>query len=291
MSFSLIDAAINKSTATRRVAWRLGRRVYASARGEPHFNDIAENGEAYVQACVARAVDLDTDLVVFDIGANQGEWTLSLVHALPESRRRRGNVSVELFEPIPTTIERLQAALATGAQGISPRINQLAMSDGNGTVEIAIMSATGGTNTLHADSNAGAPEGGFLSVDKLTLTEFCRVNGIGHIHLAKCDTEGHDLSVVKGAHGMLADGRIGVLQFEYNHRWIYARNYLKDVFDLMAGLPYTMARVMPASIELLPEWHPELERFFEANYAIVHNDALAWFDVYAGSFDVSNTYA
>jgi ribonucleotide reductase alpha subunit len=41
----------------------------------------------------------------------------------------------------------------------------------------------------------------------------------------------------------------------------------------------------------LPNWHPEIERFFAANYALVHDRALGWFDVHRGIFDKANTYA
>jgi hypothetical protein len=58
----------------------------------------------------------------------------------------------------------------------------------------------------------------------------------------------------------------------------------------VAGLPYCVARILPNSIEVLPAWHPELERFFEANYLLVHDRAICWFDARMGVFDVSNTY-
>jgi hypothetical protein len=84
--------ALGAAPALRRWAWRAGRRLYCAARGEPRTNDIAANGEAYVQACVAAAVPIDTTLVAVDIGANRGAWSLSLLHALSAERRRRRNV-------------------------------------------------------------------------------------------------------------------------------------------------------------------------------------------------------
>lgn len=51
----------------RRLAWRLGRRVYCAARGEPNQNPITTNGEAYVQACVAMSAPAFSPLVVVPI--------------------------------------------------------------------------------------------------------------------------------------------------------------------------------------------------------------------------------
>jgi FkbM family methyltransferase len=275
---------------SRRIAWRLGRRVYCAARGEPHRNDIAINGEAYVQSCIVRAVDLATPLHVVDIGANQGDWTISLLGILPAERSAKGNVTIDLFEPVPSTVERLQTALASAGEGVHTRVHALALSDRSGQVRLAVMSETGGTNTLHSEGGTIAPPSRWIDIESAMLDDFCAAHAIAHIHLAKCDTEGHDLRVLKGARRMLSESRVDAFQFEYNHRWVFSRSFLKDVFELAADLPYAVARIMPAHIELLPEWHPELERFFEANYLLVRKEALDWFDVTTGRFDVSNTY-
>jgi FkbM family methyltransferase len=274
----------------RRLAWRVSRRAYAGARGEPSINAIAINGEAYVQRCVARGVVADSPMRILDIGANEGEWSLSMLAALAETKRA-GAARLDVFEPVPATLTRLRAALGLAPSQGFAHVHALAVSDECGREKIAVMSTTGGTNTLHPGALSDAPAGGFVEVEKTTLLRFCEREGIAHIELAKCDTEGHDLSVLRGARPLLVEGCIDVFQFEYNHRWIYARAYLKDVFDLVAGLPYCVARIMPTSIEVLPAWHPELERFFEANYLLVHDRAIRWFDARVGAFDMSNTYA
>ena len=90
---------------------------------------------------------------------------------------------------------------------------------------------------------------------------------------------------------MLADKRIGLFQFEYNHCWISTRSFLRDVFDLVDGLPYHVCKVVPGGIDAYESWHQELETFFEVNYLLVRDDLLDVFDVRRGTFDASNTYA
>ena len=90
---------------------------------------------------------------------------------------------------------------------------------------------------------------------------------------------------------LLQNSQIDVAQFEYNQLWIYSRSYLKDVFDLIDGLPYRLGRVCPGHVELFDSWHFELERFFEGNYVLIREPVLEWFEIRYGCFDNSNTYA
>jgi FkbM family methyltransferase len=273
----------------RRLGWRLGRRIYRQARGEV-ANDVAVNGEAYIQACVLKATQSSgAPLTVFDVGANQGDWTRSFLAQLP--RARVNTTRLYLFEPTPATLARLRENLASFANSEAAQIYPIAISDSEGLAEMVVLSETGGTNSLEFDGRLAASASAVITVEKASLAAFCAAQGIAHIHLLKCDTEGHDACVLKGALPLLRSGRIDVAQFEYNHRWIYARAFLKDIFDLLDGLPYRLARVCPRNIEVFEAWHPELERFFEGNYVIVREPALAWFAAHYGKFDRANTYA
>ena len=250
-------------------------------------NDLATNGETYVQACVLAAAG-GGPTTVFDVGANQGEWTRALL------RQARTFAPMELrvfmFEPVGQTFERLRANFSGSEDGVHIRTFQLALSDREGEDEMVVLSAAGGTNSLHFDAALAAKAQDRVRVRKTTVGSFCEAEGIARIQLLKCDKEGHDANVLSGAKTMLHEERIDVLQFEYNHRWVYAQRYLKDVFDLVDGLPYRLARLAPHHIEVFECWHFELERFFEANYLIVHDRALSWFDAQMGQFDEWNTY-
>ena len=268
-----------------RVVWRLGRKIYCFARGEG-ANQIDLNGEAYVQKRVLGSAGPGEKIVVFDVGANVGEWTQALIQQIESDRGQ--DLQVWAFEPSPET-----HALLSKRNGDRDEITCIpaALSNTEGSGQLMMASATGGTNTLVYDNELEYGAFGMVDVEKRTATSFCQLHKIDHIHLFKCDTEGHDLSVIQGASSLLAQERIDILQFEYNHRWVYARAFLKDVFEMLADSPYHIAIIRPTRIELFPEWHPELDRFFEANYLIVHQSALGWFDVLEGQFDVSNTYA
>lgn len=268
----------------RRLLWRLGRKLYCTARGEG-ANQIDINGESYVQERVLAAAKVGEILTIFDVGANLGRWTESLWSMKSECS---ATVEVWAFEPTPESYKAIQQRFADNS---NVRCMQLALSDESGLDRMMLTSATGGTNTLSYDDALLDQAACVAEIRKTTAADFCLAHRIDRVHFLKCDTEGHDLRVIEGARSLLEAERIDILQFEYNHRWIYSRSFLKDVFDIVAKLPYTIAAVRPSRIELFKTWHPELDRFFEANYLLVHERALCWFDTLDGNFDISNTYA
>lgn len=277
--------------AFRRLVWRVGRRLYCEARGEPSYNFPEHNGELYVARSVIAATEREPVLTILDVGANVGDWARPVLEAMPDARLAPGQLSLHLFEPVPQTRSRLVEGLAKIRGGHLARIETCALSDAGGLARMAVLSDTGGTNTLLLDAAVEQEAKAMVEVEKVTLADFAARNGLEQIHLVKIDTEGHDFSVLRGARPLLAAGKVDVVQFEYNHRWIGARAFLKDVFDLVNGLPYRVARVRPGMIEVFEAWHPELERFFEANYVLVKTSAMPWFKAHRGTFDGSNTYA
>lgn len=281
---------MNRFPRMTRLGWRLGRSLYMRARGEERWGDISRNGEAHLQQCVIANVPAEETLMVMDIGANQGEWTETFLNGLPAARRSSDHVILHAFEPVPATAAMFRDRITRLPGNSIVQVHPLAMSDSPGHAEIGVFADGAGTNSLHHAADARSPQQ-VIQIDLTTLDAFCVSQGIDHIHLAKCDTEGHDSKVLKGAKALLRDERIDVLQFEYNHRWVFGHAFLKDVFELVEGLPYDVVRVDETGLTLFESWHPELDRFFQSNYALVHHRALSWFAVHRGSFDGSNTFS
>lgn len=282
---------IFSSQKRRRLVWRAGRYLYCRARNETTINNISTNGETYVQACVLNGAKFTekTPFTIFDVGANLGEWTSHLIGQVPENYT--GSLNLHLFEPIPATFKKLTSNLSRFDENHSIDYHPLAMSNEIGESEMLIMSDTGGTNTLSFDKQFSSKAINRTVIQKSTLDIFCQDNNVDHIHLLKCDTEGHDAYVLAGANNLLKSERVDVVQFEYNHRWVYARSYLKDVFDIIEDLPYRLGRVCKDHIEVFDGWHFEMERYFESNFVIIHDSVVNWFDINYGKFDKSNTYA
>jgi FkbM family methyltransferase len=233
-------------------------------------NDMTTNGELRLQRMVVANLALERRLIAFDVGARIGDWSRSLVE---NASGRPGAYEIHAFEPVPESRSALEESFAQQIRQGEMRVNAIALSDELQTVPIYVPHSKAGTSTLHPDPRVSYEA--VLEAKTSTIDEYCRENLIDRVDLIKIDTEGNDIRVIRGASEILKRGNVDVLQFEYNFRWIYSRSYLKDVFDLVRDMPYRVAKICGSALEVYVEWHPELERFFETNYALVHQRLIA----------------
>ena len=275
------------SILDRRTLWRLGRFLYKKARADTP-NEMQSNGEQMIQRQLLNEFAKNSmTCVIFDVGANVGNWTWFILQKSVELKID-GRIEIYAFEPVASTFQTLQNRLGQSPQSVHIHLEPQALSSAEGISEMFVTGENAGTNSLHVDEmNKDAH---WIEINKTTADAYCFRNNIKVIHYLKCDTEGHDMEVVYGARQLFQEERIMACQFEYNHRWIYSRHYLKDIFDFAQNMPYSIGKITPKGIEIFEEWHPELERFFEGNYMLIHHDALHWFRSRKGKFDLSSTY-
>jgi FkbM family methyltransferase len=249
---------LRTSPVIRQFLWRAGRRLYTYARGEG-ANDPRRNGEYWL---LRHALQSSSGAqVLLDIGANQGDWSAEALLAADAA----GQVRVHAFEPASGTRAML-AARFSGNSAVD--IQPFALSDAPGDAIFYSLGAGAGTSSL--SSSPGAyPE----SARVTTIDAFLEQAAIRSVLMAKIDTEGFDLLVMKGAQKALREGRIGIVQFEYNSRWLPNHSSLHDVFELIADKPYRLGKLVGEHLEVYERWHPELDRFFETNYVLVRLDS------------------
>ena len=129
-----------------------------------------------------------------------------------------------------------------------------------------------GTNSLAEPIDGGKTVS--EEVQLTTIDSYCEANGIKVIDLLKVDAEGHDFEVIAGASRMLSMQAVKILQFEYNHRWIGCRNYLRDVFSFLNPKGYLIGKLTGLGVEFYPYWQWELENWTEGNFvACLQRDA------------------
>ena len=105
-----------------------------------------------------------------------------------------------------------------------------------------------------------------------TLDSFCIKNNIDDISFLKIDTEGNELSVLKGAEQYIKEGRIGAIQFEYGGTYIEAEILLKDVFKFFKDKPYNIFKIMRNGLKYCDTYTEDLENFQYANYVAILNN-------------------
>ncbi len=245
----------------RRNLVRLGRFLSMEARLDLN-GDIHSHGEAFVREIVVKNAPSDRHLEVLDVGANTGEWTEVLLEDCAHAERE--DVYVHLFEPSRSTFRSLKERFETHRAVDRLIFQPLALSREPGHKTLHIVHELAGTNSLHEQPELAPVDQEEVELD--TVDSYARRWGIEHIDLIKIDAEGHDLEVLAGARRLLAEQKIEVIQFEYSSRWIYARNYLRDAFELLHPLGYRLGKLTRKGIEYYEGWHPELETFREANY-------------------------
>lgn len=266
--------ATSHKSFVRSLAYRAGRRLYSWARGEV-TNDPHSNGEYWLLELVTKAAP--SGALFLDVGANKGDWTGQLVSNL-EALGKRGKVVA--FEPCGGTRSMLEDRFGNESFvevvgfGISDRVGEaLFFSSGDGL----------GTNSLHPLSGTVREK-----VPLLTLDAFLDQLGWPQVTAVKVDVEGFDALALLGAKQALSNGKIDLIQFEYNWRWLLSGQSLKCVFELIEGLPYSVGKLAGAQLLIFECWHFELDRFFEGNYVLLRNDGpLGSLGTHA-TFDRSN---
>jgi len=246
-------------TVGRRQVVRAARFVLSRARLDIP-NDLRTNGESSLQRWILELSPADQHIRVLDVGANVGRWSAAMIAAA----RRAGRIDdldLHAFEPSSYTFGLLSAAL----DGQAVSLQQAALCERSGSAALHVLAPGAGTNSLHPCSGRVA-DGATEEVATTTLDAYVSRAGLDHVMLVKVDTEGHDLAVLRGARTLFADQRISTVQFEYNYRWVYARSFLHDAFELLEPFGYRLGKLTPLGVEFYPGWDAELETFAEGNY-------------------------
>lgn len=193
--------------------------------------------------------------VVFDVGANRGNWTQEALRVNPRA-------TIHCFEPALTTFSQLTA------RGFPSSVicNRLALGETPGQVNFFV----------HTDSRISSIYSGYIEraadhvehVAITTIDRYCAEKKIDRIDLLKIDAEGHDLAVIKGAREMLSHKRIDFVQFEYGTYWILSKTFLRDAFAFIAEYDYDVFKIMPGGLMPVPTYRFDLELFRVSNYLL-----------------------
>lgn len=243
----------------RRQIVRASRFVLLRARLDVP-NDLSTNGEASLQRWMLDLSPRGNRVHVIDVGANVGQWATAMLAAAQETGRF-DDLDLHSFEPSSFTFARLSGALRE--QPVS--VIRTALSDQSGTSTLHVVAPGAGTNSLHKPPDMPGTAS-TEDVPTMTLDAYADRAGLDYISLVKIDAEGHDLAVLRGARRLFGEQRISIAQFEYNHRWVDARFFLRDAFELLEPLGYRLGKLTPVGVEFYPRWDADLETFVEGNY-------------------------
>jgi FkbM family methyltransferase len=228
-------------------------RAYLNAYGNWDF-DAARNGEQRILRIVAEA----SPACVFDVGANEGEWTEYAARLMPQA-------TIHAFELIPDTAEQLRRRVA----GTGAVVHAMGLGAEETTLEATFFPESSQLSGINPLPHALAAE--TRSVRVTTGDAYCAEQGIEHIDLLKIDTEGHDFDVLRGFETMLGRGAIDVVQFEYGRGSILTRRLLLDHHELLERHGFVVGKVFPEHVEFRPYDLARDEDFLGPNYLAVRS--------------------
>jgi FkbM family methyltransferase len=166
--------------------------------------------------------------VLVDVGANVGRHTIKLA-------RRVEGLTVLAFEPVRRTRATLCRNLERNGVADRVEVHGLALADADRTLRIT----TGfqAANFVVPDGAVAAPAG-VEEVRARPLDDVLDERGAAHVDAIKCDVEGAELAVLRGARRTLARDRPALL-VEVDERWAARYGHRgADVAELLRGHGY-----------------------------------------------------
>jgi FkbM family methyltransferase len=226
---------------------------------------VESSGEEWVLANVVRpAVRTSADPVVFDVGANEGEYALAASRHLPGAR-------IYSFEPVAASFRKLSGAVERS----NVLAFELGFSDVPGCASIRSYTVDGqpvsALSSLHLRHQTFDGQLEIDSVEEIqldTLDRFCEDAGIAHIDFLKMDVEGSELLALKGAGRLIESRAIRMIQFEFGPTNIYSKTYFFDFWSMLSPL-YSIHRIIPNGLAPISYYSEHREVFLTTNYLAI----------------------
>ena len=194
---------------------------------------------------------------VLDVGANIGWYALNIAKVCSATH-------VWAFEPVPETFAALQVNVELNRVDNITAYN-LGLSDRVGEVMFYI--PPGGSENASAENLSERTDVQTVSCQLTTLDDFVQTNNL-HVDFIKCDVEGAELFVFKGAFKTLQQSRPMIFS-EMLRKWSSKFHYHpNEIIDLLAGLEY---RCFTVKADRLVEFYRMDEETMETNFFFLHS--------------------
>jgi FkbM family methyltransferase len=173
---------------------------------------------------------------IFDVGANIGQTVDFYRNLYPRA-------SIYSFEPIPKTFTKLQKNCSDKKD---VHLFNIAFGDKKKLMKIQVMENQASvlnslSNEFQAKLKRDMESYETVNITVETLDDFVEKNSISQINLLKIDTEGHEISVLKGAGKLLASGRVSAIICEGGFMRSNKRNtYFGDVNEILEDHGYAL---------------------------------------------------
>ena len=189
--------------------------------------------------------------VIYDVGANVGDYAAALNGAFPAA-------SIYCFEPSAASSGELRKRMA-GLSNVA--VHDFGFGEKEGVFTLFLDSPVSKTASMYDLPPDHVWKSNMTESIRLkTIDGFCVEADVDRINFLKIDAEGHELSVLKGAVNMLAAGKVDYIQFEFGCRQIDSRTYFRDFFQFLNSR-YILYRILKDGLLRIDTYHERLEIF------------------------------
>jgi FkbM family methyltransferase len=203
------------------------------------------------------------DLVIFDIGANVGDWTEEVLRVAGGRIKK-----IYQFEPSLHNVDILKKRFE-GDTRVQPL--PYAASDHNGSAELFsdVPGSTIASLYKRKLDHFNVALKDVAHIETITVDEVIKKYGIDKVDFMKMDIEGHELAALHGAEQSLRNGAIRTLSFEFGGANIDSRTYFQDFLYLLSPLGCVFFRILPTgSVVPVKKYKEILEDFRTTNYIV-----------------------
>lgn len=187
---------------------RLSQRYLDRHYGQNDSNPVTNGEDAFLRTVLPGL----RGGVIFDVGANVGNWSSFALSLNP-------SLTIHIFEPSSQTY--YMCSEKRWPETVS--LNNIGLGEHREKLLLKIVEPGSGMNSLYSRQGVEAAESASTEEVQIeTLDNYCVEHGINHIDFLKADVEGHELAVFKGARRMLERRGIEMIQFEYGALFISA---------------------------------------------------------------------
>lgn len=183
--------------------------------------------------------------VLFDIGANVGEWSRAALDAIPTAH-------VHAFEIAPATAKTLTQDMARFGSRITINTCGLGAREGEIKLYFSPESSTA-ASTVPGVVELSALDHGISRIEEVmtritTGDRYLQENRIAQIDLLKIDVEGAEWDVLEGFSGAFADRKIQMVQFEYGLLNLRTRKLLGDYWQFFTERGFAVGKLYPEGV-------------------------------------------
>ena len=203
--------------------------------------------------------------IVFDVGANVGDWTGTALEHFQSSTIHSFELSSSTFNHLTNNIKSSRVVLNN--VGLEKKEGLFAYKDYGEDAGINTILLT---STFH-DVNY-SPK--LITAQLRRGDAYCDENGIDFIDFLKIDVEGAEHLVLAGFEKMLLRKAVRLIQFEYGYINGDTKFLMRDFYEYFEKLGYITGRVRKGSI-YFDKWTYQLNDFKSGpNYVAIRADDL-----------------